>query len=72
VPEAVVQPIEYSIANLVRDCFAMSGAEARRLVEQGGVTLDGEKLTVPTATLTPRDGQILKAGKRKFARLKVG
>jgi tyrosyl-tRNA synthetase len=56
---------------LVRDAFGLSGAEARRLVQQGAVSLDGTKLEDPLAPLTPADGQVLKAGKRRFARLRV-
>ena len=44
-------------------------AEARRLIAQGAVRLDGEPVTeldVPRATL---DGRLLQAGKRRFARL---
>jgi tyrosyl-tRNA synthetase len=46
-----------------------STSEARRLIAQGGVRLDGEPLTeldVPRATL---EGRLLQAGKRRFARL---
>jgi tyrosyl-tRNA synthetase len=46
-----------------------STSEARRLIAQGGVKLDGEPvadLDVPRADL---DGKLLQAGKRRFARL---
>jgi tyrosyl-tRNA synthetase len=46
-----------------------STSEARRLIAQGGVRLDGEPLTaldVPRETL---EGRLLQAGKRRFARL---
>jgi tyrosyl-tRNA synthetase len=46
-----------------------STSEARRLIAQGGVKLDGEPLTaldVPRATL---EGRLLQAGKRRFVRL---
>jgi tyrosyl-tRNA synthetase len=42
-----------------------SKSEARRLVEQGGVELDGAKVTDPKAVLKVRDGMILKVGKKK-------
>lgn len=49
-----------------------STSEGRRLVEQGGVTLDGEKVTDPTAEIAPRDGALLKVGKKnKYWRLRV-
>jgi tyrosyl-tRNA synthetase len=52
--------------------MAPSNSEARRLVQQGGVTLDGDKISDPRASVEPRDGQVLRAGKLKFARIKVG
>lgn len=48
-----------------------SGGEARRMVGQGAVRLDGEVLTEATADL-PRDqvlGRVLQVGKRRFARM---
>ncbi len=61
----------WTAGGLVRAVFAVSGAEARRLVEQGAVTLDGERLADPLAPVKPKDGQILRAGKRKFARIRL-
>jgi tyrosyl-tRNA synthetase len=52
--------------------MAKSNGEARRLVEQGGVTIDGERIAAPGDELEIKDGQILRAGKLRFARLKVG
>jgi len=51
--------------------LAKSKSEARRLIEQGGVRVDGEQLTDPQAELS-RDalaGATLQVGKRRFARL---
>ncbi len=61
------------IINLVRDVgFAQSNSEARRLIEQGGVSLDGEKVTDPKAEVTIDGEPVLKVGKRKLCRVKVG
>lgn len=49
--------------------FAPSKGEARRLITQGGVTLDGEKITDIQKTVTIKGGAILKVGKRKFIKL---
>lgn len=47
-----------------------SRSEARRLVEQGGVELDGVKITDPKAEPAVKHGAILKVGKKKqFFRL---
>lgn len=52
--------------------MAKSNGEARRLVEQGGVTIDGEKVSDAGAELELASGQVLRAGKLKFAKLVVG
>lgn len=56
---------------LVVTGLAPSTGEARRLIEQGGFTIDGEKVTDPRAELTVSAGQVLKAGKRKYGRVVV-
>ena len=48
---------------------APSGSEARRLIQSGAVSLDGEKLTDVMASVSVRDGQVLRVGKLKFVRL---
>jgi tyrosyl-tRNA synthetase len=50
---------------------AASNGEARRLVEQGGVRLDGEVVDDPARELRPEDlrGRVLQVGRRWFARL---
>ena len=55
---------------VLSDAFGLSTSDARRLIAQGGVRLDGEPVTgldLPRATL--RDA-VLQAGKRRFARLR--
>jgi tyrosyl-tRNA synthetase len=48
-----------------------SRSEARRLVEQGGVEVDGRKVVDPKAVLNLVEGMILKVGKKKqYFRLK--
>jgi len=52
--------------------FAASNGEARRLIEQGAVSLDGERVGDVDAQV-PADGKtrVLKVGKRRFAKLVV-
>ncbi|MFL5425835.1 MAG: tyrosine--tRNA ligase [Myxococcales bacterium] len=50
--------------------LASSGSDARRLIAQGGVTVDGERAGDPNAKLSPGT-YLLKVGKRKFARVTV-
>ncbi|MCJ7552928.1 MAG: tyrosine--tRNA ligase [Ignavibacteriaceae bacterium] len=48
--------------------FAPSKGEARRLVTQGGVSIDGEKIYDPLQSIKINKGMILKVGKRKFVK----
>jgi tyrosyl-tRNA synthetase len=56
-------------ALLVDAKLASSKSDARRLVEQGGVSIDGEKVTDFAATLPEKPEFILKVGKRRFLRV---
>ena len=49
--------------------FASSNSEARRLVSQGAVRLDQEKVTDPRAEVVIRQGTILKVGKLRIGKL---
>jgi tyrosyl-tRNA synthetase len=58
---------------VIAEVFGRSRSEARRMLAQGGVRLDGEPLDggvldVPSADL---DGRVLQLGKRHFRRLRV-
>ncbi len=46
--------------------FAPSKGEARRLVQQGGVSMDNEKIGDLQQVISVKPGMILKVGKRKF------
>ena len=46
-----------------------SKGEARRMIKQGAVKLDGESITDIQATITPSGVQILKVGKRRFLKV---
>jgi len=48
---------------------ADSKGQARRLIQGGGVSLDGDKITDPFTVVQPENGQVLKVGKRKFVKL---
>ncbi len=50
--------------------LASSNGEARRLVTQGGVALNGQRVDDPRATLTAGD-YLLRVGKRRFLRVRV-
>jgi tyrosyl-tRNA synthetase len=58
---------------LVVNLMSVSGSEARRLVGQGGVKIDGVKISDPAQqiVLGPRE-QMVQVGKRRFFRIKLG
>lgn len=49
--------------------LASSNGEARRLIEQGGVKIDGKTVETPNTDWTAEDGAVLQVGRRKFARI---
>lgn len=72
--------IEYSSGTTIRlldiigdAALTSSNGETKRMMKQGGVTLDDEKIEDPGFELTFKEGEerSLKVGKRKFARLKT-
>ena len=56
---------------LVSAGLSPSNSEARRLLQQGGVRLNGEAVTDPFATVAARAGSsyLVQVGKRRFARI---
>jgi len=55
---------------LVNIGAAKSNGEARRLINQGGVTIDGSKVSDPNAAVNSDKPFILKVGKRKFYKIR--
>ena len=58
---------------LIADAFGRSRSDARRLLAQGGVKLDGEALGEADVDVAPDrlDGHVLQVGKRHFRRLRL-
>ena len=54
---------------LLAAAFGLSTSEARRLIAQGGVKLDGSVVSELDAPRSELDGAVVQAGKRRFARL---
>lgn len=70
IPELVVDSTGKTILDIVLlTQVSGSKSEARRLIEQGGVELDGEKYTDPVATPSLQSGQVLRVGKRTYFRI---
>jgi len=63
-----VEPV-ISLPGLIRDAFDISGSEARRLISQGAVRVDGEVITEQELDRGALKGRVLRVGKRRFTRL---
>ena len=62
----------YNLADLmVQTNLAASKKEAKRLIEQGGVKLNGEKISNAKAEIDLKDEILLQVGKRKFLKIKT-
>ena len=62
--------LEIPLAKLIVDAGgAKTNSEARRLIEAGGVKLDGEKISDTTLRVRLQKPALLKVGKRFFVRL---
>ncbi len=60
----------YPIANLLKDMDLVSStSEALRMIKQGAVRIDGEKVSDPSLLLTAGGTLVLQVGKRRFARV---
>jgi tyrosyl-tRNA synthetase len=71
VPEAPLPETDpvHVPALLVEHLGIPSTSEARRLIEQGAVRVDGEVLTELDVPRSRLEGALLQAGKRRFVRL---
>ena len=62
----------YSIANLLKDAgLASSTSEAIRMINQGAVKIEGEKVTDTKLEVAVATENVFQVGKRKFARVKI-
>ena len=56
---------------LIKTGMAGSKAEAKRLIEQGGVEVDNEKVLETNKEIVIEDSIIVKVGKRKYVEIKI-
>ncbi len=68
-PERRISKPKDLVETLVEVEFAKSGTEARRLIDQGGVRINGDKAS---ADAELHDGDVLQVGKRSFVRIRLG
>jgi tyrosyl-tRNA synthetase len=73
IPEKALSSGNYSLSSLLLSTdLASSRTEAKRLIEQGAVSIDGRRAAVDeTLSLAAPGGLVLKVGKRKFVRIVV-
>lgn len=77
IPEFVVPPEMVSGGRvhlprlLVAAGLVGSTSEARRLLVQGGVRVNEQKVTDPNAAISPEPGTVISIGRRRFVRLKT-
>jgi len=72
IAEFVMTEKEYRIDELmIHSGTAASKSDARRLIQQGGVSVDGERISDPFAVIELDRDRVLKVGKRKFARIRA-
>jgi tyrosyl-tRNA synthetase len=61
------------IANLLKEAgLVPSTSEAIRQIQQGGVKIDGEKVSDKSLSIAAGSQHVFQVGKRRFARVKVG
>jgi tyrosyl-tRNA synthetase len=72
IPEMSIGAGSYMLADFIAEHqLATSKSEARRLIQGGGVSIDGEKVIDERASFSPStDGVVLKVGKRKFLKVR--
>lgn len=60
------------IANLLKEAgLVESTSEAMRMIKQGGVKIDGEKVSEPKLVMAVGSKHVYQVGKRKFARVEI-
>ncbi len=72
IPEVRVKSAKITALDLAMELgAAKSRGEARRLIEQGGFDIDGTTEKDPQAAVALRGGEVVKAGKKRFFRIKI-
>ncbi|MDP3921121.1 MAG: tyrosine--tRNA ligase [Candidatus Omnitrophota bacterium] len=70
IPTVKVRKDELDLVSLLKEAgLVASKGEARRLIDQGGVKVNQEKITDQTYLVALREPVLIQCGKRKFARI---
>jgi tyrosyl-tRNA synthetase len=60
-----------STTSIVISVFDVSSSEAKRMIKQGGVKIDGEKASDPNSQIEPKNGMVIQFGKRIVKEIKI-
>ena len=72
IEEKIIAGGNYKLVDLLTQTnLAASKGEARRLIEQGGVKINGEKVSSVAADIELKTELLVQVGKRRFLRVKV-
>ncbi len=74
IPEYNYKPADgklWIVRLMTSNNLASSNGDARRLIKQGAVSINGEKISDPDMEFTPNEEKIIKVGKRRFLKIKV-
>jgi len=71
-PEIVLACDPIMASKLLVACgLVASGSEAKRLIRQSAVSIDGNKVDDPNVEIMPANGMIIHVGKRRFAKISL-
>ncbi len=72
IEEITIDAVPIMASKLILNCkLVPSSSEAKRIINQGGVQIDGRKITDPSEQIIPKDGMTIQVGKRRFAKLRL-
>jgi tyrosyl-tRNA synthetase len=72
IPEVQISDEPIMASKLLLHCrLVLGSSEAKRMIKQSAVSIDGRKINDPNEEITPAGGMVVQVGKRKFARLRI-
>lgn len=71
IPVVTLTIQDASASQVLKDVFDVTGGEAKRMIKQGGVKINNEKITDPNQMIKLEDGWIVQFGKRNIKQIKI-
>jgi len=72
IPEIEISAEPIMASKLLVHCkLVSSGGEAKRMIKQSAVSINGQKVIDPNTEITPTKGMVIQVGKRRFAKIKT-